>query len=271
MANTMNALCRDFLLARVAVVLALLVATAASLVMARAATAAPVSIKPGEYVTAGGWGTLHIKRGSANASSVGELSFSIDALAGNGHSCSLEGTIRDGVARLAAMDDAKPCVVSFVAKTSGTAITGIEVQERSDAAICRYFCGARADFNGVYLTPPSGCRPSMIRQSQDAFLKAYQRKDYARAESWLAPILANCTSVLWSLSTYNIRNDLAVTYYHLGQRAACLRVLEPMQSILGKSEAQLKEDYPPTYADNMIAVRKAGLTNQRLCESLPGR
>lgn len=230
--------------------------------------AAPTQVLPGEYVTAGGWGTLTVKRGKE-----GVLSFSIEALAGNGHSCGLDGTIRDGVARLPALDEGKPCVVEFRAKAdvAGSALLGIEVRERSEPQLCRYFCGARADFNGTYLTPPPRCRPSEIKKSRRDFIEAYQRKQYASAERSLAPLMANCTQVIEPLSAYNIRNDLAVTYYHLGERATCLRTLEPLSAILNASVAKIQEDYPPTDAENMLAVRKAGLTNRTLCESLPPR
>lgn len=254
---------------RVSRSLSYLVAVAGALLLSvRIEAATPVPVQPGEYVTEGGWGTLTVKRGKEGA-----MSFSIEALAGNGHSCSLDGTIRDGVARLPALDEGKPCVVEFRAKTIGTGgkLLGIEVQERSEPQLCRYFCGARADFNGAYLTPPRGCRPSTIKDSRRAFIEAYQRKEYARAESWLAPLMVNCAQVIEPLSTYNIRNDLAITYYHLGERAACLRMLGPMSAILNASVAKIQGDYPPTDADNLLAVRKAGLTNRALCESLPTR
>lgn len=153
---------------RVSRSLSYLVAVAGALLLSvRIEAATPVPVQPGEYVTEGGWGTLTVKRGKEGA-----MSFSIEALAGNGHSCSLDGTIRDGVARLPALDEGKPCVVEFRAKTIGTGgkLLGIEVQERSEPQLCRFFVA-----HGPTSTAPTSRR----REAADP----------ARSRTAVAPLL----------------------------------------------------------------------------------
>ncbi len=69
----------------------------------------------------------------------------------------------------------------------------------------------------------------------------------------------------------SIRNDLAVTLYHLHDRAACLSVLEPLAEDASKTDAAIRENYPPTDADDYLPLIKAARTNLKLCKALPAQ
>ena len=188
------------------------------------------------------------------------LRFKIDAFGANGHTCSLDGDIHDNRAELVSEEDG-PCVVTFRPDAKG-----IEVQGN---AACRAFCGMRARFDGMYFHPLPGCAGDERVRARDAFKASYARKDYAAARGRLEPVLTNCTAVLPWLETASIRNDLAVTLYHLHDRDACLSTLQPLAADAARSDAAIRENYPPTDADDYLPLIRAARTNLKLCQALP--
>lgn len=216
--------------------------------------AAEPALQPGDYVTERGWGNLSIVQDKSGA-----LKFSIGAMGGNAHSCSLNGEIRDGRATLEALDPGKPCVVTFKRAADGVAVDSVEPQ------LCRYFCGMRADFEGKYLKTAPGCAPKPLARTREEFKRFYDRKDYATARAKLEPAFNVCAKTLDWLETGWMRNDLAITQFRLGDTAGCLRTLEPLAKDAAKSDAQIQSDFPPTDAENWLPVVKAARTNLKLC------
>ena len=219
--------------------------------------AAEPVLQPGDYITERGWGTLAIKRGNGGA-----LNFQLEAMGGNAHSCSLDGEIRNGRATLEAMDKDKPCVVTFAAKGDGIAVDSV------DAQICRYFCGMRASFEGLYQKAAPGCAPSALRATRKEFKTLYDRKDFAAARAKIEPAFNNCAKTIDWLDTGWIRNDLALVQLRTGDAAACLRTLEPLAKDAAKSDAQIRDEMvAPTDIENWLPVVKAARTNLKLCAS----
>lgn len=217
--------------------------------------AAEPVLQPGDYITERGWGTLAITRGDGGA-----LKFQLEAMGGNAHSCSLKGEIRNGRATLDAMDKDKPCVVTFAAKADSVAVDSV------DAQICRYFCGMRASFEGLYLKAAPGCTPSALRATRKEFKALYDRKDYAAARARLEPVFNNCAKSIDWLDTGWIRNDLALAQLRAGDAAACLRTLEPLAKDAAKSDAQIRDEMvAPTDIENWMPVVRAARTNLKLC------
>lgn len=216
--------------------------------------AAEPPLQPGNYVTERGWGTLKI-----NPDKSGALKFAIAAMGGNAHSCSLEGAIRNGRAVLEGFEKDKPCVVTF----SG-AIDGIEVGS-VDEGVCRYYCGARAMFEGRYLKPAAGCAPDEIKRTRDEFKRLYDRKNYAAARAKIEPAFNGCAKTLDWLEIGWMRNDLALVQLRSGDAAACLRTLEPLAEDAAISDKQIEDNLPPTDATNWLPVVKAARTNLKLC------
>jgi hypothetical protein len=187
------------------------------------------------------------------------LKFKIDAFGANGHTCSLDGDIRDNQAKLEG--DESPCIVKFDASAKGIDVSS------NDA--CRTYCGMRAHFDGMYFMPASGCSSDERSRTRDAFKASYARKDYADARAKLEPLLTQCAPLLSWLEKPSIGNDLAVTLYHLHDRAACLSVLEPMAGDAAKTDDAVRENYPPTDADDYLPLVRAARTNIKLCKALP--
>lgn len=210
---------------------------------------------PGEYVTEGGWGTLVIgaAKGGANP-------FKIDALGSNMHVCGLEGEIRGGKATLEGDEPKKPCIVTFKSTPAGIEVKGTE-------GACGQYCGMRAQFEGTYVKPPKGCAASEFGATRKAFKRQYDAKKYDEARALLEPAFAACGKLLWWIDEAWVRNDLAITQYRLGDRAGCLKTLQPLAEDAAKTDAQLKDDFPPSDWDLYRRVVGATRANLKLCKS----
>lgn len=217
--------------------------------------AALAQIKPGEYVYSGGYGVLTIAGDKSGA-----LKFDIEVVGGNFHTCSLSGVIRNNEARMEeSADDKRPCIVTF---KSGK--DGIAVDSRHERA-CSFYCGARARFEGAYEMPPAGCAPTQVRQSRDRFKVAYDKKQYAEARGLLAPVVEKCLGTLNQYGEGWVRNDMAITYYRTGELAACRDVLKPWLELAGTPDAEIKDGYPPSDAEEMLRLAQATRANMKVC------
>jgi len=210
---------------------------AIGMLLNQAAPAAPV--RAGEYVSNGG-GRLIVK-----------------PRAGDGQGFSIESIGGDGRAELAAMNDT--CVIEFSRKGAGLQVTPTKTEA------CRSFCGPLASFDALYTESPAGCTKAAIKRTRDAFLPLYRHKQYALARAKLAPVLSSCGPLLFYVEEADVRNDLAVTLYHLGERAACREVLEPLRAKAETSDEARRSGLPPADAENYLLIAGKTRTNLKLC------
>jgi hypothetical protein len=203
---------------------------------------------PGSYVIhEGAFGSLEVKAGNR---------FAISTVGANFHTCGLEGQIVAGKAKMKDSD----CVVSF--KTEGA---DVRVEAKADGS-CQAFCGQRAGFEGLYLRPPAQCLKPAMAQARTAFKKRYDTKDYPGALAALQPVVAQCRDFLYWTDFNRLQNDLAITQYHLGDKTGCLATLKDFAEDAAKTDDQIREDYPPSNADDYLAVVKAARTNLKKCK-----
>lgn len=214
---------------------------------------------PGEYITAGGWGHLTVKKSGAGQS------FNINALGGNGHSCQLSGGMSHGTARLAAQfDDTAPaCVVTLTPVGRD-----VEVKNNGEAS-CRDWCGMRAVFEGRYLAVDPACTDRQRAATRKRFKQHYDQKAWGQAQAVLAPLLARCSKTMDWIETGWVRNDLALASAKAKDRAACLAALEPLAGDAAKTDEEVLANYPPTDAELYHGILKATRTNLGLCRRLP--
>ena len=223
-------------------------------------TCAPViatSLSPGEYINQeGGFGRLRI-----SALVAGKQEFFIESVGGNMHMCSVEGKILDGGAKAEAYGET--CAISMMSKGAAVRV------ESESSNSCRSFCGARAGYDGLYIRLPAQCVQAAIRRTRDAFLMQYRRKLYAQARDTLAPVLSRCGRFLYFIEEGEVRNDLAVTLYHLGEYGACRNVLEPLREDAEVQDAQayVLRSAEPDYTSNRMKIADKTATNLRLCRS----
>lgn len=217
-----------------------------------AALYAQDEITPGEYITERGWGNLKIKKDKT-----GNLSFGIDAVGANFHTCELSGIILDGKSVLEG-DEGKPCIISFLQTEKG-----INVSDNNGS--CWFYCGARATFTGLYQKPHQGCDTDSIKKTRKDFKRLYDKNDYSRARATLEPILNNCSGLIHWTVLGRVRNDMAITLYKLGDYEGCRSILKPLEEDAQKTDESLRESYPPVDAETAIPIARATRTNLKLC------
>jgi hypothetical protein len=223
------------------------------LLPARPGMAAPARFQAGEYVTEGDEGQLVLKRAPG-----GGLSFAIGVVSGSGHSCSLAGEIVDARASLKATPEDSPCIVSFRLEREGIAVKAVGVS-------CHHFCGARADFQAVYLKPRRGCDSAARQKTRAQFQRLYDQQAYARAWTTLSPVLGRCTKITSWVEMGWIRNDLALTRYKLKDLAGCRRLLAPLAEYAAKSDDQVLREAPSADAETYPPLLRATRTHLKLC------
>src|SRR5215207_4803227 len=201
----------------------------------------------GEYVISdGASGTLRVQpRGK----------FAIETTGANAHVCDLEGVIVDGRSKIGK----SACQVSF--KTEGQDVK----VSTNGADACRDFCGMRAWFEGTYRKPEPLCMRKSINESKRNFKKSYVAKDYAAALAVIQPVATRCKPFLHWIESAWVLNDLALTQFKLGDRAACIKTLQGLAPDAAKSDDEIKGSYPPSDSDAYLPVVQATRTNLRLC------
>lgn len=130
---------------------------------------------------------------------------------------------------------------------------------------CRYYCGARAGFEGEYVRPAPACQPASIAKTRAEFKRLYDRKAYSEAVAVLEPVLKNCSKTMYWLDIGWVRNDLALTHAKLGHREICRQLLQPLAEDAAQTDDQIRENYPPSDAENYLPIVKATRTNLKLC------
>jgi hypothetical protein len=202
---------------------------------------------PGDYIYEGGAGSLRVKSNGH---------FDITTVGANAHLCSLDGTIVRGKSKI----DDTGCVVNFTLKGGAVEVSS------NGSDDCRQSCGARASFEGTYLKPSPACTDKAVAASRKTFKRQYDAKDFAAAQATLAPVLGECSRTLDWITTGRVRNDLAITQFRLGDRAGCLKTLEPLAEDAAKTDQGVKDSYPPADAEDILPVARAARTNLKLCK-----
>lgn len=213
------------------------------------ATAPRPAIEPGEYVYEGGGGTLAVE--VAN----GKLTFAIETVGANAHTCGLAGTVTGLEGRTGA-DGGLPACVFRLTPRSGAVTIGVETDEA-----CRAFCGVRAVFEGEYRRPAPPCRARAIGTTRAAFKRLYDGKSFEKARATLEPLL-RCEDVVDRFTRAWIRNDLAVTRHALHDDAGCRDVLEPLRDLAADDDPGAGE---PAFKDELTRIAIATRYNLQVC------
>jgi len=241
--------CRSFVRPRAALTVTLAAGMLFSLPNAHA------QIKPGEYVSGGGFGVLRIAPDKGDA-----LRFHLNMRGANFHTCELSGVIRNGESRMEDSADTKlPCIVTFKVDKTGVAVDS--KHERT----CSTYCGARAHFEASYALAPAHCAPSYVRRERDRFKAAYDKKLFAEARAILAPIAGQCSNWLTELDNAWVDNDLAITQFRVGDNAACRATLKQWLELARTPDKTIEGNYPPSDAAEMLRIAQATRANLKLC------
>lgn len=208
-------------------------------------SAGPVEPKAGTYIFEGGAGSLVLAKGT----------FTIEVVGANAHTCNVSGSWK-GVSGLA-NEEGEKCELSFEVKDGEVSVT-------STGEACRSYCGARASFDGRYLTPKKGCTGAEVKKTRAAFKAAYDKKQFAESIVLLKPVLETCVPVLDRFDAMWIRNDLAIAQHKAGDDQACLATLEPLAEYRDAPPGE-PIGYEPSFEDIFARIAKATRTNAKLC------
>jgi hypothetical protein len=222
------------------------------------ALAAPADPVPGTYIFNRGMGSLAVRKDGQN-----RLSFEIETIGGNCHTCEVKGVIRNAIGHAESEDPALRCDIAFASGRSSVVVTPIT----TDA--CQSYCGARGSFDGTYRIPPAMCTASSRDAQRKKFLQLYRGRQYAAAANLLTSLSAQCADFMNWIEMDEVRNDLALAQYHQGKFAQCLQTLDKTVAAKVKDEAELKSGdtvhLPPCDFDNYIEVAKATWFNKSMC------
>lgn len=166
-----------------------------------------------------------------------------------------------GVASLTQDGTREICRVVFGLEKEAVAVSS------NGANACRFYCGARASFEGLYRPTVAGCAEPARRAARRSFKALYDAGDHAKALATLQPVLERCAAATPWLEAGWIRNDVAITQLRLGAARDCLRTLEPLRADAARSEADIRAAFPPSDADRYLAILRATRTNASRCEA----
>jgi uncharacterized protein YecT (DUF1311 family) len=179
-------------------------------------------VKPGTYKTEGDWGSLVISSDDSDKS----LKFTIGAIGGNAHVCDVTGKIYNNQGRADDEDFIKAgynCIIRFEKHPDRISVVVSPEKEKS----CRMYCGASAWFEGDYFPFNSYCaRETDVRTGYQQLLEA---KKFLNARNVLSELLGKCERFMYWHAKAEVRNDFADTEFYLGDKAACLKALEPIK------------------------------------------
>jgi hypothetical protein len=221
------------------------------------AHAAVLTIEPGEYVTAGEFGTLEIKRQG------GKLLFDVQTINPIGNVCAMVGEIRNNEGSILrnSKSDEPSCRLRFVRTNAA-----IELEALNEA--CKRYCGDNVYFDDVYLNVAPICKSAARAENQKEFQRLYKAKRYEEAEQKLLAVLDECTKIS-VLAQARMRSDLAITQYHLGKYAKCLKTLKPYAKdiALPADEVFGEEWMGRTDSEAYAGIIHNARTNARLCKA----
>lgn len=129
--------------------------------------------------------------------------------------CKLEGRIKNGTWR-----DGQGCVVRFAFEGKNQEKLTITPEGE-----CSRYCGEGGSFKATYTAIPALCAPKGSQATEQRFQAAYRAKRYAEALKTKQQYAEQCGRFATGNSQIKIYNDLADSYLHTGDKAACRRTL----------------------------------------------
>ena len=129
--------------------------------------------------------------------------------------CKLEGRIKNGSWR-----DGRGCVVRFAFEGKNQEKLTITPEGE-----CSRYCGEDGSFKATYTAIPALCTPKGSQAAEQHFQAAYRAQRHPEALEIKKQYVEQCGRFATGNSQIKIYNDLADSYLHTGDKAACRRTL----------------------------------------------
>lgn len=194
------------------------------LILALLTQSAPAqTLESGVYVSqdGGSWSRLEIQVAKKNKAQ----DFRISTMGQNGHTCEVSGELLNRVARNKREADEPTCQSKISITDAGLEFPSLFTAKGDSCH--SYFCGVRADYDGIYKKVPSQCLK--LDDKRELFKLQYKSKNFRDAHATLTPLVERCTEYIFWVEATEWINDLAITRFHLGDLKGCRAVLEPLK------------------------------------------
>ena len=201
-------------------------------------------------------GSLELRR---QARGLDGAAFNINTVSERGNLCELSGTIRGQQAVLVDSDQQR-CVVNFTPTGKG-----IRVETKTNEA-CSAYCGHNAYFTGHYLKVPAACLDAAKKRSQRRFDALYRSQKYSQAQAVLKTMWQQCQPTMHWLEEMRLRNDLAITYAHLGDADQCRKMLQPYRAEMLAADPQTERFVSYLFEDDYRVQLKNARFNWQKCQ-----
>lgn len=218
--------------------------------------AAAASISPGEYISLHGATNLSIE---PSKSPVGLQHYQFTENGLDGTTCTVQNTISKERSYPNSLLPGKLCVIRFWEHEDY-----LEVRLEADA--CKNSCGKDAHVNGFYHIPAIGCDDVSRQRSREDFKRLYDNNEYEAALSLLNPLVTACSLTMRDTESAEIKNDIAITQFHLGRLSDCRKTLDGISYHKLKNEVELKRKLSALEFDTYLPIARATWYNFKLCK-----
>jgi len=157
--------------------------------------------------------------------------FHLNSTNDQGNVCNIEGALKNN-----RWEDGKGCIIEIKKLKNGNVEVKVPDNNETAQSQCREYCGLNTGFEGQYRPEPAQCSNKGTEQMEAKFQAAYRDKHYADAVKIKENYLQQCKTFTHWLDELAQRNDLAISYYHAGNKAQCRIVLQPAVKITNDDE-----------------------------------
>lgn len=157
--------------------------------------------------------------------------FHLNSTNDQGNLCDIEGELKNN-----RWEDGKGCIIEIKKSKNGNVEVKVPANNETAQTQCREYCGLNAGFEGTYRREPAQCSEKGTAKMEAKFQAAYRAKRYSEAVKIKEKYLQQCKDFTHWLDELGQRNDLAISYYHMGKKAQCRAVLQPAIKIVDNDE-----------------------------------
>ena len=177
------------------------------------------------------------------------------AISASGNFCDVDGVYKSGGVVVASRE----CQFKLIPLANG----GFKIDLPNDSG-CDAFCGANVSISGEYKPVPPVCENQRFERSLAVYRSQYHQQQYEAAYQTFSKTLSLCKPFIDFLTHDKAASELSLSLKQLGRGPDCQNLLSQTRAY-GKTEAELKEYYPPVMFDSYIGTARTIWFNAKAC------